>query len=190
MSFEIPKISSIDKVKKLAKKGMMLAGLGTALLSSEGCKDEGGQSKLPPKGTDPIVENVGIKKAENKFLNAEEVVEREKAAKNVVIDYLEKLSNNNPTGDRMETGENGNIFIEIHGSFFDLSKSDLLRLQGIVMQSELSPNASKLNREISAKTLLTKIDQDILAHAKKVTDPSILPSNIKNHYDDLKSIGH
>ncbi len=67
MSFEIPKISSIDKVKKLAKKGMMLAGLGTALLSSVGCKDEGGQSKLPPKGTDPIVENVGIKKAENKF---------------------------------------------------------------------------------------------------------------------------
>ena len=192
MNFEAPKkISSIDKVRNLAKKGMMLARLGTALLSSEGCKDkdEGSQSKMPPKGPDPIVENVGTKKVEHKFLSADEVVTREKMADDVVIGYLEKLSNNNSTGDRMEMNDRGNIFVEIHGSFFDLSESDLLRLRSIVMGSELPQNASRSVRTTAAQALETKIDLDIFTHGKKVTDPSILPSKIKAHYNDLKSIG-
>ncbi|MEI7709324.1 MAG: hypothetical protein WCI76_01250 [bacterium] len=189
MGFETPKISSIEKVKKLAKKGILMAGLGTVLLSTEGCSDDEKGSKMPPKGPDPIVEKSSAVKPEHKFLNADEVKAREKVADEVVIDYLEKLSNNSASGNRMEMGDNGNIFIEIHGSFFELTKTDLARLQSLVLNSELPPNSSTLVRSTSAKALAIKIDLDITAHAKKVTDSSVLPAQIKAHYNDLQKIG-
>jgi hypothetical protein len=184
----VSKLTAWDKAKNTVRRVGAAVGVGTALLSAEGCTDKEHESKLP-KSPDPIVEKSSTKKTEDKFLNAGKIEMLEKQADNVVMGYLEMLSNNSLTGDRMEMDANGNIFIEVYGWFYQLTKSDQLRLRSIVMRSALPPNASSDIRSDLAEALKIKIDLDISAHARKVTDFSVLPSKIKAHYENLEIMG-
>lgn len=124
MSFENPQIltnsgneeekskpSKVDNLKRWANKGAALAGLSAALLSTEGCSDNSKESRLPPKGPEPIVQKEE-KSAKDEYYEAKKF-NLEMAKK--------KIDNERSLMDGKITPENinNNAFLKGYFYFFD-----------------------------------------------------------------------
>lgn len=164
--------SKIEKLKRGAKKIAALTGLGATLLSTEGCADNNKESKLPPKGPDPIVRKESVHPETRKSRIRENYELRKKQS-----NYETKTINDNQeivrqAGGLEKLNLSTNLLLKYYYQGLNGDRSERLFQEGQLMRVLEIAQKKGINLKLSERSKI-EIDGGVVPLSAKIDGISI-----------------